>query len=173
MDQRYIIPVKMINSVPVAMIPLELSRTFPSRGMLMALCEISDHSFVVPLEPDGNGSHFFLCLDPLSNLIHNGFLPNIGLTLLPAKDWPDPELPNDLLNRLTQEGLLFFWNQITVKAKWEWIRWIRSTLNVATRQKRLDLACIKLSHGDKRPCCFDSSRCTMPDLSKTGRLLLS
>ena len=62
------------------------------------------------------------------------------------------------------------WNSLTTKARWEWLRWIRSTKNLDTRQKRINVACDKLQKGDKRPCCFDASRCTIPEVSKSGVL---
>lgn len=171
MIQNIMIPTKLVNSIPIAFIPEDISQSFPSRGMLMARVEISGISFVTPLEPDGEGSHFFICPESIVPLMKGESLNDIDLVLLSSSEWPDPDLPNDLIESLSHEGLLPVWNQITVKAKWEWIRWIRSTQNMATRQKRINLACIKLSHGDKRPCCFDTSRCTLPDISKSGRIL--
>ena len=60
---------------------------------------------------------------------------------------------------------------INAKSRWEWLRWIRSTLNPETRSKRIKVAASKLENGAKTPCCFDTARCTVPDVSKSGVLI--
>lgn len=75
------------------------------------------------------------------------------------------------MDTIKSAGLLSQWNNVTTKAKWDWLRWIRSTNNLSTRNKRIQVACSKLEKGDKRPCCFDRSRCTIMDVSKTGVLI--
>jgi uncharacterized protein YdeI (YjbR/CyaY-like superfamily) len=95
------------------------------------------------------------------------------LTLTVTKDWPDPEVPQDLATALaaapskTQE----VWRDITPMARWEWVRWVNATKNPATRQRRVDVSISKMNSGKRRPCCFDLSACTDPDLSKNGKLL--
>ena len=97
------------------------------------------------------------------------------LTLTVTKDWPEPEVPQDLATALaaapsqTQE----VWEDITPMARWEWVRWVNATKNSATRQRRVDVSTSKMESGKRRPCCFDLSACTDPDLSKNGMLLES
>lgn len=62
------------------------------------------------------------------------------------------------------------WAEITTKARWDWIRWIRSTANPKTRQHRIEVTCSKLASDKNRPCCFDRSRCTVLEVSKNGVL---
>ena len=56
-------------------------------------------------------------------------------------------------------------------ARWEWVRWVGATKNPDTRAKRVDVSISKLRAGSRRPCCFDLSSCTDPELSKNGKLL--
>jgi len=39
------------------------------------------------------------------------------------------------------------------------------------RGRRVDVSISKMNSGKRRPCCFNLSACTDPDLSKNGRLL--
>ena len=55
-------------------------------------------------------------------------------------------------------------------ARWEWVRWINSTRVVKTRERRIEVGLSKLEDGKRRPCCFDLSSCTDPELSKSGKL---
>ena len=55
-------------------------------------------------------------------------------------------------------------------ARWEWVRWINATRNLATRERRVEVAVSKLRSGKRRPCCFDLASCTDPELSKNGML---
>jgi bacteriocin resistance YdeI/OmpD-like protein len=56
-------------------------------------------------------------------------------------------------------------------ARWEWVRWVNATKNPDTRRRRVDVSISKMKSGKRRPCCFNLSACTDPDLSKNGRLL--
>ena len=63
------------------------------------------------------------------------------------------------------------WKEITPMARWEWVRWINATKNPDTRTRRVEVSISKMQGGKSRPCCFNLSACTDPDLSKNGRLL--
>ena len=63
------------------------------------------------------------------------------------------------------------WMDITPMARWDWIRWIRSTKQVETRRRRIEVACSKLKKGERRPCCFNRTVCTDPEVSNNGVLL--
>ena len=62
------------------------------------------------------------------------------------------------------------WEDITPMARWEWVRWVNATKNPDTRQRRVEVSISKMQSGKRRPCCFNLSACTDPDLSKNGRL---
>lgn len=155
----------------IVRIPPELSKALPSRGMVMAEGTINGVVFQGPLEPDGKGSHWLEVSDRLRKVMGAAAGDTVALELSPADKWDEPEMPEDIMGAIVRAGLTDRWQAVTTKARWEWLRWIRSTGNPETRQKRIEVACSKLSKGDKRPCCFDATRCTVPEMSKSGVLL--
>lgn len=159
-----------IHSLKIIKIPLSSSEKLPSRGMVMIQGTMNDVTFNVPLEPDGKGSHWFEVSDTLSKEAGVIVGQTLSFNIEPVNEWIEPEIPKDIMDAIVKTGLINQWNSITTKARWDWLRWIRSTNNPATRQKRIDVACSKLQKGDKRPCCFDRSRCTIPNVSKSGVL---
>lgn len=160
-----------IGPLQVIKIPLNSSKKLPSRGMVMVQGTINDITFKAPLEPDGKGSHWMEVSPRLSKELGITVGETVSLNIEPLNEWTQPYIPEDILNAITKANILKQWNGITVKAKWDWIRWIRSTKNPETRNKRIDVACSKLQKGDKNPCCFDRTRCTDTDVSKSGILL--
>ena len=158
--------IKQINGLRIVMIPQDISQSLPSRGMVACKAEINGINAFVMLEPDGHGSHWFelpreLPLEEMAEV-----------ALEPIKEWPLPNIPSDLALALNKSELNAVWNSITNSAKWDWIRWINFTSNDDTRKRRIDIACSKLSKGDKRPCCFDRTRCTVTRVSKSGKLII-
>ncbi len=160
-----------IESRNIIKIPMASSEQLPSRGMVMIKGTMKDVAFTAPLEPDGKGSHWFEVSDELCKAAEILIGQTVSLIIESTNEWLEPELPKDIMDAVIKAGLIRQWNAITIKARWEWLRWIRSTKNPVTRQKRIDVACSKLQKGDKRPCCFDSTRCTITDVSKSGVLL--
>jgi len=160
-----------VESLKVIKLPLSLSLELPSRGMVMVQGTMNDVSFQVPLEPDGKGSHWFEVSDPLSEDVGVTVGQTVSLSIEPLDEWKEPEIPDDLMDAIINAGLINLWNAITTKAKWDWLRWVRSTTNSTTRKKRINVACSKLQKGDKTPCCFDRTRCTIPAVSKSGVFL--
>jgi len=152
-------------------IPLNLSKEFPSRGMVMVQGTINDVEFKSPLEPDGKESHWLEVSSTLSKELGSGIGEAVELRIEPLDEWIEPDIPEDIMNAIIKANILEQWSSITIKAQWDWIRWIRSTKNPETRNKRIDVACSKLQKGDKNPCCFDRTRCTATDVSKSGILL--
>ena len=90
-----------------------------------------------------------------------------------TRDWPEPGVSQDLAAALAAapQKIQDLWNQITPMARWEWVRWVNATKNPDTRRRRVDVSISKMKSGKRRPCCFNLSACTDPDLSKNGRLL--
>ena len=152
-------------------IPIDSSKKLPSRGMVMVKGTINDLAFTSPLEPDGKGSHWLEVSGTLSKELGVAIGETVSLNIEPLNEWVEPQVPEDIMNAIIKADLLEQWNDITVKAKWDWIRWIRSTKNENTRNKRISVACSKLQKGDKNPCCFDRTRCTDTDVSKSWVLL--
>ena len=160
-----------INSWRILRFPINASKELPSQGMVMVNGTMNGVLFEAPLEPDGAGSHWFRVSDALSKAAQADVGERVSLEVTPMKEWFEPEMPLDVEEALTAAGALNQWYGVTVRARWEWIRWIRFTNNEATRQKRIEATCSMLQSGKKRPCCFDLSRCTETFVSKSGVLL--
>ncbi len=161
-----------IGSWAILRLPMNASAKLPSRGMAMADGTINGFHFQGPLEPDGQGSHWLR----VDNAMRQATGAEAGLTMTlaieAAEEWPEPRVPPDLEKALaTNQGVQERWLNITTKARWEWIRWTRSTKNPETRKIRIEKACSMLLSGKRRPCCFNSSLCTEPSVSKNGVLL--
>lgn len=171
MSIRFEAVISNIASRKVIRIPLSSSEKLPSRGLVMIEGTIKGAAFIAPLEPDGNGSHWLLVSDLTGEEAELMTGETVSIQIEPVKDWIEPEIPKDIMDAVIKADLLIHWNSLTVKARWEWLRWIRSTSNPATRSKRIEVACSKLQKGDKRPCCFDGTRCTITEVSKSGVLL--
>ena len=125
------------------------------------------------LEPDGNSGHWMRVADTLQRAAGISAGDTATLDILVTKDWPEPSVPQDLATALdsTAQKIQDLWNEITPMARWEWVRWINATKNADTRARRVDVSISKMKSGKRRPCCFDLSACTDPDLSRSGRLL--
>lgn len=161
-----------INQWKIILLPLSESSKLSSRGMVMASGTINGIDFTTWLEPDGNGSHWFKVEDSFIESNHIYIDSPILLHLDPLKNWLEPEIPDDIFTALSSADLLPVWYDLTTKARWEWIRWIRSTHNSDTRKKRIEVTCSKLESGKRRPCCFDQTQCTVTQVSKGGILLV-
>ncbi|MGV8980555.1 YdeI/OmpD-associated family protein [Clostridium sp.] len=160
-----------IAHLQVIRIPLDSSKKLPSRGMVMVRGTINNLNFKAPLEPDGKGSHWIEVSTLLSEEAGISIDKTVFLNIEPINEWIEPEIPEDIMNEIINADVINQWNSINAKSRWEWVRWIRATLNPDTRNKRINVMCSKLQNGDKKPCCFDTSRCTVTDVSKSGVLL--
>ena len=125
------------------------------------------------MEPDGESGHW-LKLDKKAQKAV-GLKPGARakLDIETVSEWPEPKLPEDLEAALATapQKIQRLWSEITSMARWEWVRWVNSTRNPATRQRRVKVTVSKLTAGKRRPCCFDLSACTDPDLCRNGRLI--
>lgn len=163
-----------IGSWTILRLPKEASAKLPSRGMVMVEGTINGLQFQRELEPDGRKSHWL----KLDNNMLKGAKAEVGdtikLEIEPSKEWPNPEVPKDLKKALViDKPIHLIWNSLTPMARWDWIRWIRSTKNAETRAKRIKVAFSKLKADIRRPCCFNRTECTIPEVSNKGILLES
>ena len=153
-------------------LPASASVTLPSRSMIMVDGTINGFHIQTALEPDGKGSHWFRVDKTMLEAAKATAGDTVTLEIEPTKEWPEPEVPADLKSALTANPQVYKqWMDITPLARWEWIRWIRSTKQLETRTRRIEVACSKLDNGMRRPCCFNRNLCTEPDVSKNGILL--
>lgn len=163
--------VESINNRLIIQLPAASSAALPSRGLVMLDIDTSRARLQLPAEPDGRLGHYILAPQDLvdSGEIKSGSTLNIKAEI--TKNWPEPEIPYDVLKVLENNTAADkTWNTTTTKARWDWLRWIRSTKNPDTRKKRTAVTCSKLAGGERRPCCFNRAMCTDPSVSDNGIL---
>ncbi len=160
----------------IARIPKDKSKELlPSRGQIYVKGTVNGVAFSKVLEPDGYWSHWFGVGNDLKQKLGGKVGDTITLDVITSKDWPEPELPEDVSDALATapQKVKDKWQDITAMARWEWIRWINSTANTGTRAIRIEKTISKLNGSHRRPCCFNLAACTDPELSKSGRLIES
>ena len=161
-----------IGDRAILRLPAEASTALPSRGQVAVRARLNGHDFETVIEPDGRRGHWLAIDDELWESLALSDGESVTLELEPTRDWPEPDLPADFQTALAAApDLDQTWQSITPMARWEWVRWIAATNNPQTRQRRVDVGISKLRSGKRRPCCFDLSSCTDPDLSKSGKLI--
>ncbi len=162
-----------IEGTSLVRLPGSSSKQLPSRGQVAVHATIDGHPFETVVEPDGRRGHW-VRIDR-----HQEQAAGIGpgdpdeLTLEVAPDWPEPHVPDDLAAALAAApaSIRDVWADITPMARWEWVRWVRATANPETRQRRVEVSISKMDGGKRRPCCFDLSSCTDPDVSRSNKLV--
>jgi hypothetical protein len=160
-----------VEGATILRLPATASKKLPSRGQVAVRGTINELEFETVVEPDGRKGHWIQVDERLKAAVKPGDTATIDLE--PADEWPEPEVPADLAAALTSapEAIRRLWEEITPMARWEWVRWVDATKNPATRQKRVEVTISKLDSGKRRPCCFDLSSCTVPELSRNGKLV--
>lgn len=161
-----------IGDWTILRLPSSASVKLPSRGMALVEGTINGFHSRIVLEPDGKGSHWFK-VDPVlreaAGIDASGV---VTMALEPSKEWPEPEVPSDLKRALASDPQAnALWMEITPMARWDWLRWIRSTSNLETRSRRIKVALSKLKADKRRPCCFNRNLCAEPEVSKNGVLI--
>ena len=161
-----------IDNSTILRLPGHASEKLPSRGQVAVQGTINGQAFQTVLEPDGAGGHWMRVEEELQHSAGSRTGDTARLEVEPTKDWPEPHVPQDLeaaLARAPQE-IQDVWKDITPMARWEWVRWVNATNNPDTRKRRVDVSISKMSSGKRRPCCFNLSACTDPQLARSGRL---
>jgi hypothetical protein len=154
-------------------LPERASKDLPSRGQVAVHGTINGMEFQTVLEPDGDSGHWMKVDDTLQHAAGISAGDPATLEIVVTKDWPEPTVPRDLATALAAapQKIQALWSAITPMARWEWVRWVNATKNPDTRGRRVDVSISKMKSGKRRPCCFDLSACTDPDLSRSGKLL--
>ena len=156
---------EQVSGVDIVRLPAEASAQLPSRGQVAVDAVVNGESRQLVVEPDGRRGHW-LRLEP-----HDVAVERVEVELAPSADWPEPEIPDDLRSALDDAtDISDTWSDITPMARWEWVRWVNATRNPDTRQRRVEVSIDKLRSGKRRPCCFDLSSCTDPDVARSGKL---
>lgn len=167
-----------INSIIILHLPEDASAKLPSRGMTMVKGTMNGMPFKALLEPDGKygpglkPSHWFA---PDKKLLDDAGAKagdTVKLEIESTKEWVEPEVPEDVKKALeTSPKAAALWEDITPVARWDWIRWVRAVKTEETRKKHLEVMLDKLNKGMRRPCCFNRSLCSEPQVSKNWVLI--
>lgn len=161
-----------IGAWTVLRLPDSASAKLPSRGMTFVEGNLNGSPLRAALEPDGKGSHWFKIDDDLLKSSGAAAGSVVTLEIEPTKDWLRPAVPEDLAKALAKiPEAQALWMKITPNSQWDWVRWIRSTKQPQTRQRRIEVACSKLKKGMRRPCCFNRNLCTEAYVSKNWVLI--
>jgi hypothetical protein len=170
---RFDATLSTIDTSTVLRLPETASKKLPSRGQVAVRGTINGVEFQAVLEPDGDHGHWMKVDDSLQHAAGISAGDSAALDIEVTRDWPEPSVPQDLATALAgaPQKIQDLWSEITPMARWEWVRWVNATKNPDTRGRRVDVSISKMTSGKRRPCCFNLSACTDPDLSKNGRLL--
>ena len=170
---RFDATLSTIDTSAVLRLPETASKSLPSRGQVAVRGTINGVEFQTVLEPDGNSGHWMRVDNTLQHDAGISAGDTATLDIEVTKDWPEPSVPRDLATALAAapQKIQDLWTDITPMARWEWVRWVNATKNPDTRGRRVEVSISKMKSGKRRPCCFNLSACTDPDLSKNGRLL--
>ena len=162
--------VRRIGDRLIAALPAEASAALPSRGQVAVTGTADGDRFGTVVEPDGRRGHWLRVEDLPQPHPADGHAVTLELT--PTAAWPDPEVPGDLASALAAApDAADVWTDITPMARWEWVRWIGATRSAATRARRVEATISKMRSGKRRPCCFDLSSCTDPEVARSGALI--
>jgi hypothetical protein len=170
---RFAATLSTIDTSTVVRLPETASKDLPSRGQVAVHGTINGVEFSTVLEPDGNSGHWMRVDDALQHAAGISAGDTATIDIEATKNWPEPSVPEDLAAALAlaPQEIQNLWDEITPMARWEWVRWVNATNNPDTRTRRVDVSISKMKTGKRRPCCFNLSACTDPDLSRNGRLL--
>ena len=162
-----------VDERTILRLPQQASEILPSRGQVAVKGTINGHGFQTVLEPDGYFGHWMRIVEEQLQTAAIGAGDTATLEIAALKDWPEPNVPQDLETALAAapQEIQDLWKDITPMARWEWVRWVNATNDSDTRKRRVEVSISKMESGKRRPCCFNLAACTDPDLSKNGRLL--
>ncbi len=139
-------------------LPKAVSEKLPRRGRTSAQGTINGIAFHDTLEPDGQLSHWLKVGKELAEAAGASIGDVVTVQISPASAESEPTLPADLQKALAAvPAAKAVWDQTTTIARLDWVHWIESAKQAATRQRRVENACDMLASGKKRVCCFDPS----------------
>ena len=153
---RLLVPEPKRAKWTFVLLPKSISQKLPTRGQVPVLVKLNESPFRGLLEPDGRRGHWFQFLPCL--LRKAGLEPGESgaFELLPSEH--EVPLPSDLRKSLVGASeARATWKTLTPAARRDWIHWITSAKQKATRLRRIATTCDMLASGKRRVCCFDRS----------------
>jgi hypothetical protein len=141
------------------LVPKRASAKLPTRSMTTVEGTIEGHPFQATLEPDGEGSHWLKVGQAMRKAAGIAAGDTVTLEVAPVAEQPEPRVPADLGKalRAAPETVRAQWSALTTVARRDWIQWIATAKQDATRQRRIASTCDMLASGKRRVCCFDRS----------------
>jgi hypothetical protein len=169
---RFKARVEALDAALILRLPEDASQRLPSRGQVAVQASIRGSEFPTVLEPDGSKGHWLRIDQELRRTAEVSAGDTVSVAVEIRPDWPEPTVPPDLeaALKVAPQKIRTMWDDITPMARWEWVRWVNATASPVTRQRRVEVSISKMNSGKRRPCCFDLSACTDPELSKNGKL---
>jgi hypothetical protein len=114
--------------------------------------------FDARMEPDGTLGHWFVV--PPDAMAREKLVAGqrSAFVLTPVAPQPEPALPEAFRALLqTSAAAQATWDRATTLARIDWVHWMESAKQEATRKERALAAIDMLEAGKKRVCCFDPS----------------
>lgn len=146
------------NCFSFANVPPNVSQSHLRRGRITVRLTAGKSSFEALMEPDGKLAHWFVV--PSFILENEGLTlgQDVLFTLSRLVEQPDPALPEHFSQLLERSPVAQAnWKQATTLAKIDWVHWMESAKQDATKRERAVNATDMLESGKKRVCCFDPS----------------
>ena len=141
-----------------AKVPPELSKSHLRRGRMTARIGIGDSNFDALMEPDGKLGHWFVLPPRVVKGEKLSTEASAVFTLSTLEKQPDPTLPKGFAALLKKSpSAQATWDATTTLAKIDWVHWMESAKQDATKRERAANAIDMLENGKKRVCCFDPS----------------
>jgi len=150
-------------------LPKNASAKLPSRGMTMVEGTINGFPFRAALEPNGQGSHWLSVNKAMQDAAGANAEDTVTVEITRTGEEPEIRVPMDLHAALAAAPLAqAFWLDITPMARRDWILWISSAKQPATRRSRIEKACSMLASGKRRVCCFGGLNWLRKDHASAG-----
>lgn len=139
-------------------LPAAASAKLPTRSQVTVAGTLGAAPFQATLEPDGAGSHWLKVPRTLLDAAGAKAGDTVALGIAPVAVEPEPTVPPDLRRALVANpAAKATWDDITPRARRDWIQWMTSGKKAETRVKRIASGCDMLASGKRRACCFDRS----------------
>ena len=153
-----------IDKSTILRLPEKASGKLPSRGQVAVQGTINGNGFQTVLEPDGCLGHWMRIDGELQQTaaLSAGDTATLEIELL--KDWPEPNVPQDLETALAAAPQKIKTYGMTLRRwRWEWVRWVNATRNPDTRKRLVEVSISKMTSGKRRPLLFQPCRMHRPE----------
>lgn len=139
-------------------LPPAASAKLPTRNALTVEGTINGHAIRALLQPDGQKGHWLKLTPAMLKGAAAKVDDLVSLEVTPSRTEIEASIPADLRKALAAAPKARqAWADITPVARRDFIQWIITAKQAATRARRIANACDMLAKGKRRVCCFDSS----------------